>query len=40
MAEKLGIKLKRTESLNTSPLFISAMKDIVIKGFREAGWAE
>jgi len=38
-AEKLGIDLRRTESLNTSPLFISALKDIVIKGFKEAGWA-
>jgi ferrochelatase len=40
MAEKLGLKLKRAESLNTSPLFISALKDIIFKGFREAEWAD
>jgi ferrochelatase len=40
MAEKLGIRLERAPSLNTSPLFVSAMKDIVIKGIKEAGWAE
>jgi protoporphyrin/coproporphyrin ferrochelatase len=39
MAVRLGIKLKRTESLNTSPLFISALKDIVLRGMKEAGWA-
>lgn len=30
-AEKLGINLKRTESLNTHPIFIDALKDIVLK---------
>lgn len=40
MAEALGMRLERVASLNTSPLFISAMKDIVLKGMKEAGWAE
>jgi protoheme ferro-lyase len=31
MAADLGINLKRTESLNTSPKFIKALADIVIK---------
>jgi ferrochelatase len=38
MAENLGINFKRTESLNTHPIFIEALKDIVIKGMNEAGW--
>ncbi|MEW6108774.1 MAG: ferrochelatase [Nitrospirota bacterium] len=38
MAGKLGTKLNRIESLNTSPLFIKALKDIVVKGIKEAGW--
>lgn len=29
MAKKLGMNLQRTESLNTSPMFIKALKDIV-----------
>jgi ferrochelatase len=40
MAQSLGMRLERTESLNTSPLFISALGDIVKKGVKEAGWAE
>ena len=40
MAEKLGMRLERTASLNTSPLFISALRDIVVKGMKEAGWTE
>jgi ferrochelatase len=40
MAEKLGIRLERVESLNTSPLFISALMDIVLRGMKEAGWEE
>ena len=39
MAEALGMRLERTASLNTSPLFISALRDIVLKGMKEAGWA-
>ena len=38
-AEKLGINLKRTESLNTHPTFIKALEDIVIKNIKKAGWA-
>jgi protoporphyrin/coproporphyrin ferrochelatase len=38
MAEKLGMRLERVASLNTSPLFILALKDIVLKGMKEAGW--
>ncbi len=40
MAKDLGINLKRTESLNTHPLFIEALKDIVIKNVKELGWTE
>jgi ferrochelatase len=40
MAKDLGINLKRTESLNTRPLFIEALKDIVIKNMKELGWTE
>ena len=32
MAEKLGIRLERVKSLNTSPLFISALQEIVVRG--------
>jgi ferrochelatase len=38
MAEKLGMNLKRTDSLNTHPLFINALEDMVSKGLREKGW--
>jgi ferrochelatase len=38
MAEKLGINLKRTESLNTSSRFIEALADIVTSKARGAGW--
>ena len=40
MARGLGINLKRTESLNTSPKFIEALADIVMKGAEKAGWRE
>ncbi len=36
-AENLGINLKRTDSLNTHPVFIAALKDIVIKAVKEKG---
>ncbi|MBI5640755.1 MAG: ferrochelatase [Nitrospirae bacterium] len=39
MAGELGMRLERAESLNTSPVFISALRDIVMKGTRDAGWA-
>jgi len=38
MAEDMGITLRRTESLNTHPLFISALRDIALRGLKEAGW--
>jgi ferrochelatase len=38
MADKLGMKLKRIDSLNTHPVFIKALKDIVIKHTSETGW--
>jgi ferrochelatase len=38
MAGRLGMRLERMQSLNTSPLFISALKDIVLKGMKEARW--
>jgi ferrochelatase len=37
LAEKLGIRLKRTDSLNTHPKFIEALKDIVEKNLKETG---
>lgn len=40
MAASVGMRLERVESLNTSPLFINALKDIVQKGLQEAGWTE
>jgi ferrochelatase len=39
LAASHGMRLERAESLNTSPLFISALADIVRKGIKEAGWA-
>jgi ferrochelatase len=38
MAQGLGINLKRVESLNTSPKFIEALTDIVIKNMKNLGW--
>jgi len=38
MAEKLGMNLKRADSLNTHPLFINALKDMVVTGLRKKGW--
>jgi len=38
LAEKLGITLKRVDSLNTHPCFIKALKDMVIKSAKEKGW--
>ncbi|MEC4676339.1 MAG: ferrochelatase [Nitrospirota bacterium] len=36
MAEALGMRLERVESLNTSPLFIDALRDIVLIGMKDA----
>lgn len=38
MAAGLGINLRRIESLNTSPKFIEAMTEIVVKNVNELGW--
>jgi ferrochelatase len=38
MAQGLGMNLKRIESLNTSPKFIEALTDIVIKNAKDLGW--
>lgn len=38
LADKLNIKLMRAESLNTSPLFIDALKDIIVMKIKEIGW--
>lgn len=38
LAETLGMKLIRAESLNTNPLFIRALEDMVIKKIKELGW--
>ena len=37
-AETAGMKLIRAESLNTNPLFIAALKDIVMTKTGELGW--
>ncbi|MFN3740487.1 MAG: ferrochelatase [Thermodesulfovibrionales bacterium] len=37
-SEKLGLRLIRTESLNTAPLFIEALYDIVIKNMEDGSW--
>ncbi|MBF0506292.1 MAG: ferrochelatase [Nitrospirae bacterium] len=38
MAKNIGITLERTESLNTSPIFIEALSDIVLNYTRGSGW--
>jgi ferrochelatase len=38
MAERLGMTLKRVDSLNAHPIFIQALQDLVIRGMRETGW--
>jgi ferrochelatase len=38
MADGLGMTLRRTASLNIHPVFINALKDIVLKNMKEAGW--
>jgi ferrochelatase len=39
LAEGLGMTLRRAESLNTHPVFIGALEDMVLKKAREMGWA-
>jgi len=38
LAEELGLCLRRTESLNTHPVFIEAMRDIIMKNVKELNW--
>jgi ferrochelatase len=38
LSEKLGITLKRIDSLNTHPVFIGSLKDVVKKCVKEKGW--
>ena len=38
MAEGLGLCLRRTESLNTHPVFIEAMRDIIMKNVKGLNW--
>lgn len=38
MAEELGLCLRRTESLNTHPVFIEAMRDIIMENVKELNW--
>ena len=38
MAEQLGLILKRVDSLNTHPIFIQALQDMVISSVKEKGW--
>jgi hypothetical protein len=33
------MSLRRSESLNTHPVFIGALEDLVLKKAREMGWA-
>lgn len=39
MAEEMGLKVRRTDSLNTHPLLIEALKELVVDKAKEAGWA-
>ncbi len=38
MAEKLGLILKRVDSLNTHSIFIQALQDMVMSSVKEKGW--
>jgi len=38
LAETVGMKLIRAESLNANPLFINALKEMALKKTREMGW--
>jgi ferrochelatase len=40
LAASLGIRLIRAESLNTHPLLIKALEDMVMKKVKELGWTE
>lgn len=38
MAQGLGMRLERTESLNTHPIFIECLKGLALSTLREKGW--
>jgi ferrochelatase len=38
LAGALGVRLRRTESLNTHPIFIRALRGLVLMGISESGW--
>jgi ferrochelatase len=38
MADRLGMVLKRVDSLNTHPIFIQALQDMVMSSAKEKGW--
>jgi len=38
IADQLGLNMKRAESLNTNPLFIKALKDIVQSALKQTSW--
>lgn len=40
MAEDHGIRLARAESLNTRPLFIKALEELVISAVKDRGWTK
>lgn len=39
IGERLGLKVQRTDSLNTHPLLIKALKEMVLEKAKEQGWA-
>ena len=38
LAESLGMKLRRSESLNVMPDFISGLKNLVVAACGQKGW--
>jgi ferrochelatase len=38
MAQNLGIRMERTDSLNCMPEFIDSLKELVLKKTRELEW--
>jgi ferrochelatase len=39
MAEEMGLRAERSDSLNTHPLLIRALKEMVLEKAKELGWA-
>jgi protoporphyrin/coproporphyrin ferrochelatase len=40
LAGALGVRLRRAESLNTHPVFIRALRELVLTGISESGWRQ